>query len=112
MLTQMMLAISWGLLFGTIINLVLIPCVYTLLGPSPKKAAEYVPNWERENQDAGSEPDSPANDEPHRAWTQSEALPATPKPRASRRTQSKAADASRTAEKSAKGKSTVKRIKK
>ena len=46
MLTQMMLAISWGLLFGTLINLVLIPCVYTFLGPSPKKDAGYTPHWE------------------------------------------------------------------
>ena len=31
MLAQMMLALAWGLFFGTIITLVLIPCAYTIL---------------------------------------------------------------------------------
>ncbi|MFH1752814.1 MAG: efflux RND transporter permease subunit, partial [Candidatus Omnitrophota bacterium] len=30
MLAQMMLALAWGLFFGTIITLVLIPCIYAL----------------------------------------------------------------------------------
>jgi multidrug efflux pump subunit AcrB len=29
MLAQMMLAVAWGLLFGTMITLVLIPCMYS-----------------------------------------------------------------------------------
>jgi multidrug efflux pump subunit AcrB len=31
MLSQMMLALGWGLFFGTLITLVLIPCIYTLI---------------------------------------------------------------------------------
>jgi len=31
MLAEMMLALTWGLLFGTLITLILIPCVYSTL---------------------------------------------------------------------------------
>jgi hypothetical protein len=31
MLSQMMLVLSWGLIYGTLITLVLIPCIYTFI---------------------------------------------------------------------------------
>jgi len=31
MLAEMMLALAWGLLFGTLITLILIPCIYSYL---------------------------------------------------------------------------------
>ncbi len=30
MLAQMMLALSWGMVFGTLITLILIPCLYSI----------------------------------------------------------------------------------
>ena len=40
MLSQMMLAVSWGLLFGTFITLVLIPCMYSFYKSFQYKMAE------------------------------------------------------------------------
>ncbi|MDP8212138.1 MAG: efflux RND transporter permease subunit [Candidatus Zapsychrus exili] len=37
MLAQMMLALSWGLVFGTLITLILIPCVFAALRSGPPK---------------------------------------------------------------------------
>jgi multidrug efflux pump subunit AcrB len=31
MLAQMMLALAWGLIFGTTITLILIPCIYSVI---------------------------------------------------------------------------------
>lgn len=42
MLAEMMLALAWGLLFGTLITLVLIPCVYSF-----EKRMEYLLWWRR-----------------------------------------------------------------
>jgi len=58
MLAQMMLALSWGLLFGTLITLILIPTIYTFLkdaapapvtGPLPEDTPATSP-------DQGSKP--------------------------------------------------------
>jgi multidrug efflux pump subunit AcrB len=40
MLSQMMLALGWGLFFGTLITLILIPCIYTSLKELKYKAAK------------------------------------------------------------------------
>jgi multidrug efflux pump subunit AcrB len=31
MLAEMMLALAWGLLFGTVITLLLVPCLYSVI---------------------------------------------------------------------------------
>ena len=38
MLSQMMLALAWGLIFGTMITLLLVPCVYSLIKEMQFKA--------------------------------------------------------------------------
>jgi multidrug efflux pump subunit AcrB len=39
MLAEMMLALSWGLIFGTLITLVFVPCAYSILRDYVKKGA-------------------------------------------------------------------------
>jgi len=51
MLTQMMLAISWGLIFGTLITLIFIPCTYTFLKPPAAKKKEKplpISTWDQD----------------------------------------------------------------
>ncbi|MDR2734738.1 MAG: efflux RND transporter permease subunit [Spirochaetota bacterium] len=46
MLAQMMLVLSWGLMFGTLITLVLIPCIYTLIkAPVAKHSGKEKAGW-------------------------------------------------------------------
>ena len=40
MLSEMMLALCWGLIFGTLITLILIPCLYSVMKESQVKLAK------------------------------------------------------------------------
>jgi len=76
MLAQMMLVLSWGLMFGTLITLVLIPCIYTLIkSPATAKRDSDKEGW-RPNKLAFALPEGELRED------ESESVP---KPRAARR---------------------------